>query len=426
MKNILRIYLLDTRVIILLIILVAHLFFRFFDIENRNQFTWDQVDNAWAAKTIIVDHRFPLVGPVIKQNTGFFIGPLYYYLITPFYSLFNLDPIASGVFAGITSVFTFFVIFFVTKKIFSFNVALIAVFIHTFSLFIIQQERVQWNVNFVESISLIILYSLYMVINKKINYLILLAIALGLSFHVHFTSTFFPIIILLAFPLFPKDKMIIKYSILGFLLFIGCFVPSLANELISKESASRNMIQYIQSYYHGFHLTRFLQLLPDAFIEFEEVLGRMFKFLRYIILPVFIFLYLSPMNKKKFALCYLMILWILVPWIVFSTYSGEISNYYFALTRPVVILSLSFITWKLLESRLLLVKFLPIVFWAYYVVTNISGFFVTADRPLSYYKSQVRQSIKEGKTIEFSQFLPESYIYYVYKRNENISKTNTK
>lgn len=427
MKNKFRIYSnLNIGFFILLIIFVVHLFFRFYQLGNRNQFAWDQVDNAWVAKTILIDHKLPLVGPVVKQNTGFFLGPIYYYLITPFYWFFNLDPIASEVFAGITSIFTFFVVFFVTKKTFSFNVALIAVFIHTFSLFVIQQERVQWNVNFIESISLIIFFALYMVINRKVNYLILLGIALGFSFQVHFTSTFFPILILLTLPLFPKDKGIIKYGIISFLISLLFLAPSAANELISKGSSSRNMIQYIQAYYHGFHLTRVFQLLPDAFIEFEELLGKMFKFLTYIILPLFMFLYLRPIDKKRFALCYLMAIWIVVPWLVFSTYSGEISNYYFSLTRPIAILTLSFITWKFFQSRFVLIKYLIILFWFYYVATNVSGFFMPAYRPLSYYRLEVEKSIKEGKKIEFSQFLPESYIYYVYKRNESISKINKK
>lgn len=55
-------------------IFLLHLFFRFYNFEVRNIFRWDQVDNAWAAKNIIVDHKFPLLGMVARQNTGFYIG----------------------------------------------------------------------------------------------------------------------------------------------------------------------------------------------------------------------------------------------------------------------------------------------------------------------------------------------------------------
>lgn len=411
---------------IVLILFVVHLFFRFYDIENRNLFGFDQVDNAWAAKNIIVDNKFPLVGAPVKQNTGFYLGPAYYYLITPFYWLFNLDPIASGIFAGITSIFTFFTIFFIIKKLFSIDVALIAIFIHTVSLFIVNADRVQWNVNFITPISLIIFYCLYRVLNGGLKYILYLALALGFSFSIHFTAIFFIPIFLCTLPFFPKNIRVIKYVLFSIPLFLIWFIPTFISEVSSKAASSKSLISYLDTYYHGLHARRVLQLLPDAFIEFEQVLGRMFKPLQYIVLPIFIFLYLRPIGREKLILCYLVLLWIIIPWIAFSTYSGEISNYYFSVTRPIAIIALSFITWKLLQCRFLVLKLLVILFWVYYAIVSIVGFFVPAYRPLSYHRAQVEQAIKKGEVIEFSQFLPESFIYYVYKRNENIAKTNRK
>ena len=89
--------------VIFLLILIIHSFFRFYQLGTRSPFGWDQVDNAWAAQNIIVNHKFPLLGFQAKLNSGIFIGPLYYYLITPFYFLTGLDPVASGVFAGAIS-----------------------------------------------------------------------------------------------------------------------------------------------------------------------------------------------------------------------------------------------------------------------------------------------------------------------------------
>ncbi|MCL4386320.1 MAG: glycosyltransferase family 39 protein [Cyanobacteria bacterium] len=155
---------------------------RFYQIDTRNGFGWDQVDNAWAAKKIIVDHNFPLLGMVARGNSGIYIGPAYYYLISIFYWFTNLDPIASGIFAGLTSIFTFFTIFFVIKKLFSFNMALIAVFINTISFFAIMFDRTQWPDYLIPAVSLIIFYCLYQILLCKPRYLIFLAIALGFSF----------------------------------------------------------------------------------------------------------------------------------------------------------------------------------------------------------------------------------------------------
>ena len=53
--------------------------------DQKNPFGYDQVDNAWAAKNIIINHWYPLVGMVAKANSGIYIGPVYYYLIAVFY-----------------------------------------------------------------------------------------------------------------------------------------------------------------------------------------------------------------------------------------------------------------------------------------------------------------------------------------------------
>ena len=110
----------------LLLIFVFFIFLRFYLLEEKSSFGWDQVDNAWAAKNIIVDKKLPLVGMQAKGSSGFFIGPYYYYLLVPVYFLTNLDPIASGIFAGITSVISFFIIYFITRSLFSNKIALLA------------------------------------------------------------------------------------------------------------------------------------------------------------------------------------------------------------------------------------------------------------------------------------------------------------
>ena len=147
--------------ILLGLIFIIFLFVRFHQLEIRTVFGCDQANNAWVAKSIIVDHQFPLLGMVAKASTGFYIGPAYYYLISIFYWIFNLDPIASGVFAGATAIFTFFTIFYISKKIFSFQIALMTIFIYTFSNYLIRADRIQWPVNLIVPVSLIIFYALF-------------------------------------------------------------------------------------------------------------------------------------------------------------------------------------------------------------------------------------------------------------------------
>src|SRR5581483_1157774 len=235
-------YILQNKWILVLFVLFAfHVFLRFYQIEIRNQFTWDQVDNAWAAKDILVDHKLPLLGMVAKQNTNFYIGPLYYYLITPFYWFSNLDPIASGIFAGISSIVTFFVIFFVVKKTFSTEVALVAVFIHTFAMYIIELDRIQWPINFVAPVSLLIFFFLRKVMLGEVKYVYPLFIFLGISFHLNFTAVYFPIIILLSLPFFPKTRKMLINLLLALPTFFIWLVPN----IIAESSHTANQGKHI-------------------------------------------------------------------------------------------------------------------------------------------------------------------------------------
>ncbi len=406
-------------VIFLSIIFIAHLFFRFYQIEERNTFGWDQVDNAWAAKNIIVDHNYPLLGMTAKGNSGVQIGPAYYYLIAIFYFFTNLDPIASGIFAGVTSILTFLLLFYVAKKLFSFPTALCAVFIYTISIFIIHADRVQWPVNFITPVSLVVFYSLYRVLTGSVKYFLVLALSVGFSFHVHFTAIFFPLIVLCTIPFFPRNKIAIRYMLFSIPVFFVWFLPNILFEVITKGESSKNLLSYVNTYYHGLHLRRVMQLAHDAFIQFEQVL--FFRFLRsfvFIFFPLFTFFYLlKEKSRERIILCYVIGLWFLIPWLVFAVYSGEITDYYFSSTRPIVIMILAYITVRIFFIRNMLPKIILIIFWTSYTVINIQNFFALEDRQnLKVQKMKVKSVIQNGGYIDFVHGSADSYLYYIYTK----------
>lgn len=404
--------------VIFLSILIIHSFFRFYQLGTRSPFGWDQVDNAWAAQNIIVNHKFPLLGFQAKFSSGIFIGPLYYYLIAPFYFLTGLDPVASGIFAGLTSLFTLLVIFVVIRKIFSDEVALIACLIWAVSSSSINFDRVQGPVNFIPSFSLLIFYFLYKFLTGNLKYVFLLAAAVGFAFHTHFTAVFYPLIILCCLPLFPRKKPLLKYLPLALAVFILFLAPNIIHDFQSKASGSRSLINYLGTYYHGLHLVRVMQLTKDAFIQFERFLFPQIKVLKYFLLPLFMMVLPFSFSTKKSALIlsYLSFLWFMIPWLVFSVYSGEISDYYFSVNLPIVLMILAFLSWQIFKSRWLIFKILISGFWLYFAFVNIESFFKAKPQGLKVQKQRILETIKRGEKIEFKQGAPESYLYYIYTR----------
>ncbi len=415
-------------IVIMAIILILHLFFRFYLLFERADFGWDQVDSARAASTILVDHQYFINGPVAKGNSGIYMGPLYYYLITPFYFFTHLDPIASPVFQGVLSVVNLFIVFFVTKKLFGTNIAFMASFINTFSLTIMNADRVQSAYYLIVPVSYLIFYALYRVISGNEKSILYLAVFTGLAFHVDFVSVFYPILILLALPFFPRTKKSLKYILLSIPIFLLFLLPSLIKGLSAAHATTHSFGYLLQNYYHGIHVTRIFQLWHDAFISFEQILQfRFFRMFVFLVLPIFMVIYYSKNPKRQSVLLfYLMAIWIIVPWIVLSTYSGELTNYYFSLPMDLAIAMLAYITVFLFQRKQIIFKIIPVVFWGIYAISSMQVFFGLPEGNMQRMRQHVRLSVVEGRTIPYHEKSAESYFYYFFTEIEPASKKPTK
>lgn len=404
--------------IVFLILLLVHIFLRFYQLEERANFGWDQTDNAWAAQRIIIEKKYPLIGMVAKLS-AINIGPLYYYFISFFYFLTNMDPVASPLAAGFTSIINFFIIFYVIKKIFNLKTAFLAIFIYTVSFPLIDAYRTQGPINFIAPVSLLIFYFLYRVLRGENFYILPMALIVGLSLHVHFTSVFYPIIILLAIPFFPKNKTTLYYLLLSLPIVLIFLLPNIIRDIQDGTSMGNILLNYGQTYYHGFHLRRMLQISHDAFIEFESILS--IGALRnsvFVYLPLFILINFFNQRRKNLPLCYLAFLWFFVPWVVFATYSGEITHYYFYSTMFIVILILSFLTMWLWGKNSLVLRLIIISFWGYYTFFNLHNFLISRTGNFQSVKKSVQEIIKTGGVVQFEPNNPISYFYYVYSRKK--------
>ncbi len=405
-----------------LIIFIFAFFLRAYQMDIKNPFGYDQVDNAWAAKNLIVNHKLPLVGMVAKADSGVYIGPAYYYLVAFFYWVFNLNPFASQILSLLSGIFNLLVIYFVVREISNKKVALIAVIINAFNFYAIIFDRIQWPVQLLPAVSFLSFLFLYKVVLGNPKYLIPLAITVGVAFNLHFTAIFLLLIILLSLPIFPKTKETTKYILISLPLFLAWLIPNFLYMLVNK-SSNAAAGSYFSSYYHGFHLRRMLQLSGDAFIQFDQyIFFNFLKPLKFIIFPLFIFVYLYKslsLNNKKFI--YLLVLWFIVPWIVFTTYSGEISDYYFSVNKFIVLFILSYIIYLCWNVRFFLVKLLVAVLLTGYSLIGITTILQYKD-PGSFliHEQNALQKVNMGERIEFAVGVPESYLYYYYMRQKGV------
>lgn len=407
--------------IIFACIFILHLFLRFNQLETYASFGWDQVDNAWATYRILVDHHYPLVGIQAKNNSGIFIGPLYYYLITPIYFLTNLDPIASPIIAGFTSIFSLLVLFWISQKIFNTEIALIAIVIDTISYAITVADRTQLVINFIAPLSYLIFYFLYKTLRGEPKNILPLAIMIGLMFHVHITAIFFPFIVLCTLPFFPRTLETLIYICISIPIFLLFFIPNMIFNFSSKNSLGLNLEAYITTYYHGLHLTRILQLTHDAFIQFEVILfNRFIRPYTIIFYPIFLILsYIKKPQKNERIIMLLFGIWFIIPWLILSVYKGEITEYYFQSTLFIAIAITSYIIYYFLSRKNLLIKCLGVCFLGYYAVVNLNlNFHFTRYPNIRTYKNKVNTAIQNGTKIEYVEGNPESYLYIIKTRKK--------
>lgn len=401
-------------------IIFLSFFLRMYEIDSKSPFGWDQIDNAWKAKNIIVNNEYPLLGMQAKSSSGIFIGPFYYYFVAIFYFITNLDPIASGIVAGVSSLFSMLALFFILKKIFSTGVAIIALALNGFTMGVIVFERVQWPVNFIPIIGLLIFFSLYKITTGNVKYILLLSLSFGISLHIHFTVLFYPVIVLFSLPFFPRTKETLKYMLLGLLIvvpFIAPIVIAYVNQAQNISSAAT----YGQSYYHGFHLRRVAQLVNDGFIQFiPYLMYDWLKVLKLFILPIFIFIYLyKNISRNSLVFCYLLLLFFIVPWLVLSTYSGELTDYYFAVNRFLALMVISYLIYRIYKVPSSIIKVIVVILIVLHIVYNINAFMLSSvENNLSSKRLVVLDKIEEGEKVGFYEGVAESYLYYYYMRKK--------
>ncbi len=402
---------------IVLGLIIIGAFFRFYQLDSRMQFNWDQIRDAWVMKDIIDDNKFPLLGPVAKGTSGFYIGPSYYYLLSPFYIFTNLDPIASGIFVGVVSIVTLIILYEVVKRTFSIWVAIISLAFYAFSIHAIGFDRIPWSVAFLPLLSIGIFYFLLRLLQGDKQALVGLALIIGFTFHIHFTAIYFVVIVLLCLPFIRWSRKMIGLTLVSLLFFFLWFLPHIISSFITHDSSGSNLIKYVQTYYHGLHITRVLQLLQDGFIEFESLFYfRELKMLKFIILPLFSFFYIQRNGwVKSKNIIYVVWIWFLVPLLIMSVYSGEISNYYFATTRTIAVITTSYVIVALFQNKHKIIQIVIIFLCVVFIGKNIEQFFrVPTNGGLNNVRSQVKDAVSQGVIIPFAEGDSKSYFYYLY------------
>jgi len=352
--------------VILFIILVIFIALRFYNIDKKLPFGWDQEQFSTQIYNIIVDHRLTLLGPRVNNDLGFFLAPYFTYLLVPFYYFSNLSPSVLGIFLFILNIIFFFSTYFVLSKIFSEKHALW--FLAFWSVNPIMQvyDSSPWWPVFIPLGVITIWYLLYRIYKNSKNLWLWALIGLALGFFTNMHIQFILLSFIIASFLFLERKRLIniKGIALAFFSFCFMFLPILLFDVRHGFLNAKLLFPFI-----GINTTSSGGFSDVWFPVFANVMSPLTftKNVPIIFIIVLIFCITLFKTKRSTSLKgsfnLLTLITIVLTFLVFSFYSKRPSEYYFIYLIPFLILSLVdlFISHKK-EFILALYLFLVVIF----------------------------------------------------------------
>ncbi len=191
---------------IFLLILLLALFLRIYRLDELTTFGGDQGQDFLVVKDMVLYHKWTLLG--IQASTGtFYQGPVYLYLLYPFFVLFGLKPIAGAYLAVCMSMASILLLYKICNKYFSNKLAIFSTLLFAVSTELIVYGNTPLYQNF---LPFFILLSIWIFLDKreKLTYSLYLGLVLGVGIELHLLNISLALAYLLYYALFAKNKIV--------------------------------------------------------------------------------------------------------------------------------------------------------------------------------------------------------------------------
>ncbi|MEK6808252.1 MAG: glycosyltransferase family 39 protein [Nanoarchaeota archaeon] len=411
-----------SQLLLLILILLIGLIFRTYQIVERFEFAHDGDLYSWIVKDIVINGHFRLIGQETSAP-GIFIGALFYYLITPFFLLTNMDPVGAIIPVTILGMLTIVSYYFVFSKLFNIKIGLIAAFLYAVLLSNIGSDR--WIVP-TNPTNLWAIWYFYIIINLargNFNVLPLLGILIGLIWHIHIalipTLAAVPIATLVSKKL-PTLAQVTKFAVALFVSSLPLLAFEIKHNFQQTLSVFQNFGQHQQGAAEGLYKFQVVWAVIGKNINALLFAPKSLPVAQYIFLIILLFTpAILVMQKKILSVKEIIPLyaWILGIIIFFTLSSSPISEYYFSNIGVIVLALVSICLYLLLKSSTIGRR---LVFLLLIVILLKNGYFLLTQQ---YYnkgyverKAAVDYIVKDAKLRNFPCFS----INYITSVGENV------
>lgn len=241
-------------------------FFRLWHIGANLQFLGDQGRDALVMLRLLIQGDLPFIGPITSVG-GFFLGPLYYYLMAPFLWLAHFNPVGPAIATAVLGILTIPALYFTAAKIFDKRSALLAAGLYALAYIPISETRSAWNPNPMPLAALGIIYGFY---SKN---LLLAAVSLGAALQLHYMIVFLGPWLLWQVIVSRRNK---KELVKCLLVLLIMALPLLLFEIKNNWLNTRGLMEFLTKHqYNSFNLW---QVIKDTVGRSEQVIGMVLGF----------------------------------------------------------------------------------------------------------------------------------------------------
>ncbi|MFZ5438058.1 MAG: glycosyltransferase family 39 protein [Patescibacteria group bacterium] len=288
---------------LLLIILLAS-FVRFYKLELKMRFIWDEGRDMMAIHRLVVAKNLTLFGPFneIDGKKDFF-GVFHYYLMAPALLLADFDPIGPAVLTVFLGVLSVGLVYLLVRQWSSEKTALLTSFFYAVSPLVIKYVQWPWNPNTLPFFALLYFLCLTNLLKKdkiKLIWVGLAGLMLGLLFQLHYFSL--PLVIAYLLIFFHDRKKhwseLILFSLLFILPNLSFLIFDLTHDFFYFKILKESFFGGSDQQYFSFNLINFL-IIPIKFI-FNLLIGLFFTSKLLIIFLELIFFWLVFKNIKHY------------------------------------------------------------------------------------------------------------------------------
>lgn len=155
-----------TEATVLFLILLLASFLRLWKIDQYLPFLGDEGRDVRIVARFITHFDLMFIGP--RTSIGdMYLGPLYYYFITPWLLLFRLSPVGPAVSVAVLDIITVWFVWYVGREWFGKAAGITAALLYALSPVLIESSKHSWNPNIMPFFALLSIYSVWRVWAKK-------------------------------------------------------------------------------------------------------------------------------------------------------------------------------------------------------------------------------------------------------------------